>query len=207
MFPRSATAPFGLRRVGTVMVDVVGHLGMALVWLAPLWLVLDDPETVALGVAGGFWFGVLPDVDVLLAAFIPGVHHHGVVHTVLAATLFALFLGPPFGLTLRRVARRVPTTSARSTRQFVTLGVGIVWVTCLSHVFADILSAPDIASRIEPLWPLVDGPVVMVDLVWYNSPYVNWGLLLGGLALNAALAYRAGLWGSGSAGDRRRTES
>jgi len=100
------------------MVDVVGHFGMALLWLAPVWYFVDHRQTAALIVATGFWFGMLPDVDLPLSNWGLGLHHHGVVHTVLAVTIFAAVLGPrrtrlqtdrrPNGLVLRASAREGP---------------------------------------------------------------------------------------------------
>lgn len=54
-------------RVGPLMVDVVGHLGMALIWLAPAWFVIEQAKTAATIVSSGFWFGMLPDSGLFLS--------------------------------------------------------------------------------------------------------------------------------------------
>ena len=119
------------------MVDVLGHLGMALLWLAPVWYFIGHRRTAALVVAGGFWFGMLPDTDLLLSAWVPGIHHHGVLHTVLAATVFALVLGlthSPSELRNRTPHRKVGRIAASA--WLLSLALGVVTYLLLNHVFA-----------------------------------------------------------------------
>jgi hypothetical protein len=171
------------------MVDVLGHLGMALLWLAPVWYFVDHRQTAALIVATGFWFGMLPDVDLPLSNWGLGLHHHGVVHTVLAVTIFAAVLGPLVGLVFRRIDDRTGWFSARAREKALQIGFLTVWIPGLAHLFADMLSAPDVSTRIEPLWPLVKGPVVMMDVLWYQSWWATWGLLILGISVNALAWY------------------
>ena len=79
------------------MVDVAGHLGMALIWLAPAWFFIDSGKTAGTFVGIGFWFGTLPDIDLYLQKVFRTVKHHGIVHTVLTVSLIALVLGPLVG--------------------------------------------------------------------------------------------------------------
>lgn len=62
----------------------------------------------------------------------------------------------------------------------------MVWIPALSHIFTDMLSAPDIAQAIEPFWPFYQQSVGM-DIIWYNRPWFNWGLLLAGIGLTIVL--------------------
>lgn len=167
------------------MVDVLGHLGMALIWLSPAWFILDDEKTAALFVGVGFWFGMLPDVDLVLKTILPTVKHHGVFHTLLAALVFAAVLGPIIGWVLKKALGDSDWLSPKATETPYRFGFVMILVAATSHVFADMLSAPDISEAVEPLWPVVQGSVG-IDVVWYNNPYVNWGLFLGGLVLNVA---------------------
>jgi hypothetical protein len=171
------------------MVDVLGHLGMALLWLAPVWYFVDHRKTAALVLAGGFWFGMLPDVDLVLSNWFAGIHHHGVVHTVLAVTVFAAVLGPLVGWTFARIGERTGWFDARARERATAVGVIVVWVTGVSHLFADMLSAPDVSTRIEPLWPVVEGPVVVMDVLWYQSVWATWGLFVLGVAANGVAWY------------------
>jgi len=171
------------------MVDVLGHLGMALLWLAPVWYFVDRRKTAAFVIAGGFWFGMLPDVDLVLANRFAGVHHHGVVHTVLAVTVFAVVLGPLLGWTYSRIGERTGWFDALAREHAISVGVIVVWVAGVSHLFADVLSAPDVSTRIEPLWPVVDGPIVLLDVLWYQSVWATWGLLALGIAANVLAWY------------------
>jgi hypothetical protein len=171
------------------MTETLGHLGMALIFLAPAWFFIDDWHTAAVFVATGFWFGPVPDVDTYLQSWFPdAIHHHGVVHTVLAAVVFAVVLGPILGWVFERVFGDTWFSQAATDRATL-LGVIAVGTATLSHLFADMLSAPDISTRIEPLWPLIEGPIVFVDVLYYNSVWATWGLFVLGVALNGVFSY------------------
>lgn len=75
-----------MRALVLLMVDTLGHLGMALLWLAPTWYFVDHGPTAALTVAGEVWLGLVPDVDRSLSRWFEGIHHHGGVHAALAVT-------------------------------------------------------------------------------------------------------------------------
>lgn len=171
------------------MVDVLGHLGMALLWLAPVWYFVEHRQTAALVVAGGFWFGMLPDIDLFLSDWIHGIHHHGVVHTVLVVTILAVVLGPLVGLAFKRIGERTGWFSARARERATAIGFLTVWIPGLSHLFADMLSAPDVSTRIEPFWPVVTGPVVLMDVLWYQSWWATWGLFVLGVTVNVLAWY------------------
>ena len=169
------------------MVDVLGHLGMALIWLAPSWYFFDRPKTAVTFLAASFWFGMLPDVDLVLSNYIQTIKHHGVFHTVVMVTLLAVILGPILGVILNRLVDDSEWFSPQATNNAAALSAIGIWIAGLSHLFADMLSAPDIAPPIEPLWPIVNGPVIQIDVVWYTSFWVNWGLFIAGIAVNAIL--------------------
>ncbi|EMA64270.1 metal-dependent hydrolase [Halorubrum lipolyticum] len=174
------------------MVDVTGHLGMALLWLAPAWFLLDSRRTAVTFLVAAVPFGMLPDVDLVLEGVFPTIKHHGVFHTILAVTLFAAILGPVVGKLVEAVVGDTDWLSPEAAARSVRFGFLAVWIPGLAHVFADMLSAPDIADSIEPLWPLYHGSIG-VDLVWYNNPVVNWGLLAAGVLVNVVLyAYVGG---------------
>lgn len=164
---------------------------MAMIWLAPAWFFIDRPKTAVAFVFSGFWFGMLPDVDLVLSKYIPGIHHHGVFHTVLAVIVFAAVIGPLLGIVMRKLFGGTDWFSPRAEEKAVPMGVIAVFVAGLAHVFADMLSAPDISTQIEPLWPLVEGPVVAVDVLWYKSFWATTALFLVGLAINGLLWARA----------------
>ena len=171
------------------MVDVLGHLGMALLWLVPAWWVVDQRKTAALFVATGFWFGMLPDVDLVLSNWFDGIHHHGVFHTVLVVTLLAMVIGPLVGVVFRRIGEHSEWFSVRAREHATPMGFLAVWIPGLSHLFADMLSAPDISTPIEPFWPILNGSFVLVDVFWYTSWWATWGLLVLGILVNVAAWY------------------
>ncbi|MFC6824327.1 metal-dependent hydrolase [Halopelagius fulvigenes] len=166
------------------MVDIIGHVGMALIWLAVGWFLYA--ERAALGfVALGVPFGLLPDTDLWLRRVFPTVHHHGITHTILFVSVAAVVIG---AILARWV---VPWLEERYVPAFeignrYAYAIGAVWVASLSHLFADMLSAPDIAQPIEPFWPVIRQAVTL-DVFYYNSPLVNWGLFVAGLVLTAVL--------------------
>ena len=175
------------------MVDVSGHLGMTLLWLAPSWLVFEHSKPAAMFVVSGLPFGMGPDLDLVFSRIFRTIRHHGIFHTILAVTVLAAIVGPVVGKLLERVAGGSDWFPVTNTRDSYRFGFLAVWVAGCSHVFADILSAPDIAQAVEPFWPLSLKPVG-VDLVWYNAAWFNWGLLVAGILVNAGLfAYNGGI--------------
>lgn len=171
------------------MVDVLGHIGTALFFLAPAWLVFRETRVAALFVAAFTPFGLLPDVDLYLSNWVPGVHHHGVVHTILAVSIMAVVLGPLVGRVFVALAERTSFVERPARVHEYAVGVAGVWVAGISHLFADILSAPDASTVIEPFWPLYTGRLVSIDVLFYQSIWARWGLLVLGIGCNVALWY------------------
>ena len=170
------------------MVDIIGHLGMALIWLVPAWFILDRPKTAAVFVLSGFLFGLLPDIDLLLRQIFPTVKHHGLLHTILVVTILAAVIGPIVGWVVKEAVGGSEWLSPEAENSIYRFGFLAVWIPGLSHLFADMLSAPDIAEAIEPFWPIYQQSVG-IDVVWYNNPWFNWGVFIVGVLLNVGLYY------------------
>ncbi|KTG10133.1 hypothetical protein AUR64_11090 [Haloprofundus marisrubri] len=169
------------------MVDVSGHLGLALIALSPAWFLVDR-DSALLFVGLGLPFGMLPDIDLYLSKAIATVQHHGVTHTLLFVGIVSVVLAPLLGRTVVPWAANrglLSRTADALDRPSVFAGLA-VFVGGAAHVFGDILSAPDISQPIEPLWPFVQGSVG-IDVVYYNSNPVNFGLLAAGVLLNVVL--------------------
>lgn len=170
------------------MVKLMGHLGMALLWSLPAWFVWDRRLTL---VFVGFVLttAMLPDVDLVLADFLPVVHH-GVTHTVLFVTVVALAAGAIAEYLLRPwlEAAWLRSRGRRATdgTLFAFVAGGLL-LGGYSHLFTDMLSSPDIAAPIEPFWPVLDKPWSF-DVIWYSSFRWNVGLLAVGVALHVLLA-------------------
>lgn len=167
------------------MVDVSGHLGMALLMTTPIWVGYGR-RTALTFVGLALPFGLLPDVDLYLRYVLPTVHHHGVTHTIAFVVAVSLVVGVLGASTVLPYLRRwgwLPEGEIRNDRVFVVVAV---MVGGLSHLFADMLSAPDIAEPIEPFWP-VTVRSVSVDVFYYNSRVVNLGLLVVGIAAHLGL--------------------
>jgi len=168
------------------MVDVSGHVGMALLFLAPSWILFRHTRTAAAFVAVSAPFGLLPDVDLYLSV-LDGIHHHGVFHTILAVSLLAVALGPLVGWVFETILEETGHLDRSVARHGAPLGVAGVWTAGMSHLFADVLSAPDVSQAIEPLWPLYDGRLLSIDVLWYKSIWATVGLLALGIAVNLGL--------------------
>ena len=173
------------------MVDVSGHLAMALLFAAPAWVLWSRRGALAFA---GFSLvtAMLPDTDLVLKTVLP-IEHHGVTHTLVFVAIMSVLCGAVAArvLTDRFNAHRwihsenisAETVFVFATSGFLTGG--------LSHIFADLLSAPDVAPPLKPLWPLYDQPIV-IDVIYYDSPLWNFGLLAVALAVHVALARHEG---------------
>jgi inner membrane protein len=172
------------------MVDVAGHVGMALVWLGVVWFVVSNRRTAAVFVLIGLPFGLFPDIDLYLRRIFPTLHHHGVVHTVLAVSVVGIVAGTILARTLVPwlADRGYVPLDALDSADALTIGVALLGG--YSHLFADILSAPDISQPIEPFWPLYMQPV-SIDVFYYTGFWATWGLLGLGLLVQGVLSAAA----------------
>ncbi|WP_435334266.1 metal-dependent hydrolase [Haloarchaeobius sp. TZWWS8] len=185
------------------MVDVMGHFGMALLWAAPAWLVWNGRRSIAF-IALALTTAMLPDSDLYLQLVVP-VEHHGVTHTVVFVLAVALVAGAIISTVFRGTLQRAWTDSehhsASRTQLFLFTAFALLWGG-LSHIFADMLSAPDIADPVQPFWPLFEKPW-SVDVFWYNEPIANRWLLLVALVVHAILAYvTLGGFGNGTLSEK-----
>jgi hypothetical protein len=171
------------------MVDALGHIGMALLWAAPAWLIWDGRVSVAF-VGFTLLTARLPDLDLWLREFLP-VTHHGVTHTIVFVVAVSLVGGAIVEYRLKENLQRVFLEErgykASSGALFLFVAGGL-FVGGMSHLFADTLSAPDIAKPLEPFWPFFERPY-FIDLIWYDSPWWNEGLLAVAVTLHLVLAY------------------
>lgn len=172
------------------MVDVMGHLAMGLLWSLPAWYVWDGRVSLAF-VAFAVLMSPFPDVDKYVAMVFPDlVHHHGVTHTVVFILAVSVVAGALASVLLTDwLDAWIDTERFDRKRTFLFATGGFV-VGGLSHVFADMLSAPDISTPIEPLWPFVDGSW-SIDVIYYNNPWWNVGFLAVMVAIHAAFIYSA----------------
>lgn len=169
------------------MVDLTGHVAFGLLFAVPAWFFWRDRASVTF-IALAAVAALLPDIDIWLSRFFPAeFHHHGVTHTVLFAVLASLVGG---GLVAVLLTDRIDDWieserfDGRSLYVFVTLAF---LTGSLSHIFADVLSAPDISTPLEPFWPFYDKPL-SIDVVWYNDWRINIGFLTVMVLVHVALA-------------------
>jgi inner membrane protein len=168
------------------MVDIAGHLGVALIVLSPLWF-LHDRRVALTFIAIGVPFGLLPDIDLLLKQFIPTIHHHGITHTILFVTVVSgiatVVVVPP----LFDASRETEWFPIDTIEHPYRVTFGTFWIASLSHLFMDMLASPDIKryEPIEPFWPLFQQPVT-IDLIYYSAFLFTWGLLIAGIVITLA---------------------
>jgi formate/nitrite transporter FocA (FNT family) len=170
------------------MVDITGHIAFGLLFAVVAWFIWDDRASVAF-VALAVVASLVPDIDLWLSKLFPAeVHHHGVTHTVLFVTIASLVGGAILaGLFSRRIDDWIESERFGRSSLFVFLSGGFL-AGGLSHLVADMLSAPDISTPIEPFWPFFDKPWA-VDVVWYNATWINFGFLGTMILVHLALAY------------------
>lgn len=169
------------------MVDVSGHFAMALLFAAPAWLLWG--RRGALGfTAFTVVTAMLPDADLVLQHYLP-VSHHGMTHTVLFVALVSVLSGAVAArwLTAHFNSHRWIRSTTIPTETVSVFATAGLLTGGLSHIFADLLSAPDIAAPLAPFWP-VYAEQIIIDVIYYNSPVWNFGLLAVAIGLHLALA-------------------
>ncbi|WP_408959319.1 metal-dependent hydrolase [Natrinema sp. 74] len=170
------------------MVDIMGHIAMGLLWTVPVWFVWTERVSLAF-IGFAVVAALLPDIDRWLQWLVPRlVHHHGVVHTVAFVVASSVLGGAVVARALDGPIDRWLESERFDTTSLFVFAVAALLVGGLSHLFADMLSAPDVAQPIEPFWPVYE-QVVSVDLLWYNSPWWNVGLLTVAVFLHLTIAY------------------
>ena len=181
------------------MVDIAGHVAFALLASIPIWFIADRRGAALAFLAVSVPFGLMPDIDLWIERVFPQlIHHHGITHTILFVAVVAAILGPILGRWLHSYLVDHSEIGPDDTGRSMAFGVIAVLTGGLSHLFADMLSAPDIAQPIEPFWPIYQ-QVVYIDVFYYNAFWPNFGLLA------IALLITAGLWawkGNGRSDDR-----
>lgn len=172
------------------MVDIMGHVAMGLLWAVPAWFFWEDRIHLAfIGLTGVT--ALLPDIDLWLDKVVPSlVHHHGVTHTVVFVLAVSVLAGVIAAATLTKPVNRWLGRHQVDAGSLFMFTAGAFLLGGLSHLFMDILSAPDLAQPIEPFWPLFDKPWAL-DVIWYTSPLWNLGLLTVAVLLHLTIGYVA----------------
>lgn len=161
-----------------------GHIGLALLFAAPAWLVFEGFRAGLAFSALAALTGMFPDLDIYVMRYL-FVEHHGVMHSLVFLVPAALVLGGVItgGYLAVRDGDR---PAAAAVFGFVTVAL---FVGMLSHMVGDILTSPDIAPPIKPLYPLVETRFVL-DAAFVKSNLWNLGPLALGLLAQGALAVR-----------------
>ena len=154
---------------------------MALLFAAPAWLVFDRMAPSLAFTALAVSTGMLPDVDlVLMKHFF--IEHHGITHSFLFTIPTALVLG---GIVTGAyfLVRDDPAAPPRSVYAFAIVAL---FAGMLAHQFADVLTSPDIAPPVKPLWPVLKARVVL-DVAFVKSNLWNLGTLALGIVVQTGL--------------------
>lgn len=161
-----------------------GHIGLALLFAAPAWLVFHGLRTNLAFAGLAASTGMYPDVDLVLVRYL-FIEHHGLTHGVFFLGASALVLGALVAGVYLTV-RDGTTPSATGVYAFVTVAL---FVGMLAHLAGDVLTSPDIAPPVKPLWPLVKEPIVY-DAAFVKSNLWNLGLLALGVVTQAGLGVK-----------------
>ena len=169
------------------MPELLGHLGMGLLFALPAWI-LWRGRTAGAFVAFVVLTAKLPDLDLMLQELGLPVKHHGVLHTIVFVVGFSAVAGAVAVVVLRPVLRRWWRLTEH---EVVRKGTLYLFVTGgftlggLSHLFADMLAA-DQYEPIEPFWPFVQESFSFY-IAHYTSPWLNLGVLIVAALLHAAI--------------------
>ena len=168
------------------MVDVLGHLGMSLLWATPAW-VLWGRRRAAAFLVPVLLASLSPDVDLYLA----GVPHHGPTHTLLFVTAVAVVGGALLTGVVHLARRRQWWPGRRDwsmapTETFAFLAAGLL-VGGSSHVFTDMLSTSSTELPVNPFWPVIEKPFSVYLIQQFSAPLWNGGLLLLAVLIHAVL--------------------
>lgn len=161
----------------------LGHVGLALLVVAPAALLLDRKRRYLPMVALALATSLLPDADTP----IPITHHHGGMHTLVFVFSASLAVGLAFAFVSVNVlwlARRVDGLPSFRPEAAFALGFGGSFAGLGSHLVADMLPVPIDGNPVKPLWPLLDAEVAL-HLMHPGDPAWNWGLLAAGIAAQA----------------------
>jgi membrane-bound metal-dependent hydrolase YbcI (DUF457 family) len=161
----------------------LGHVGLALLLVAPAVLLLDRKREYSAVAALALATSLLPDADTTL----PLTHHHGGTHTLLFVVSASLAVGLALAFVSVNVSwlsRRIDSVPAFRPRSSFALGVGGSFVGLGSHLLADLLVIPVENNPVKPLWPLSEREVAL-GLIHPGDPAWNWGLLAAGIVAQA----------------------
>lgn len=169
------------------MVDIMGHLAFGLLFVLPAWFIWRRRVSIAF-VGLALITSLLPDIDLFLSQWFPAeFHHHGVTHTVVFVLFASIVVAAIAAVVLTGPIDRWLGWDRFDSKSLFAFSFLAFFLGGLAHVFADMLSAPDISTPIEPLWPFITQPWG-IDLIYYNNPLWNSVFLAVMLAIHIALA-------------------
>lgn len=159
-----------------------GHIGLALLFAAPAWLAFNQFRAGLAFSALAALTGMFPDLDIYVMRYL-FIEHHGVMHSLAFLVPAALVLGGVVTGGYLAI-RDGDSPSAAAVFAFVTVAL---FTGMLAHMVGDVLTSPDIAPPIKPLYPLVDQRFVL-DAAFVKSNLWNLGPLALGLVTQGGLA-------------------
>jgi membrane-bound metal-dependent hydrolase YbcI (DUF457 family) len=161
-----------------------GHIGLALLFAAPAWLVFEEFKAGLAFSSLAALTGMFPDLDIYVMRYV-FVEHHGLMHSLTFLVPAALVLGGVVAGGYLAV-RSSDHPSAAAVYGFVTVAL---FTGMLAHMAGDVLTSPDIAPPIKPLYPIIDSRFVL-DAAFVKSNLWNLGPLALGLLVQGTLAVR-----------------
>jgi membrane-bound metal-dependent hydrolase YbcI (DUF457 family) len=161
-----------------------GHLGVALLLAAPAWLIFDQFKA-GLAFSGlAALTAMFPDTDLYVMRYV-FIEHHGLMHSLVFLIPAALLLGAVVAGAYLAV-RDGDQPSATAVYAFVTVAL---FTGMLAHMAGDVLTSPDVAPPIKPLYPIVESRFVL-DAAFVKSNLWNLGPLALGIVVQTGLGLR-----------------
>ncbi len=160
-----------------------GHLGVALLLAAPAWLLFSQFKAGLAFSALAALTAMFPDLDLYVMRYL-FIEHHGLSHSLVFLVPAALVLGAIVAggyLVVSDDNHPALTVYAFAT---VALFTGM-----LAHLVGDVLTSPDVAPPIKPLYPIVEQRFVL-DAAFVKSNLWNLGPFALGVVTQAGLGIR-----------------
>lgn len=170
-----------------------GHLGLALLFAAPAWLVFGQLKAGAAFSALAATTAMFPDID-LVAMRVLFIEHHGISHSLVFLIPAALVLGGVVTAGYLAIRDRTgrPTKSSRSVTALYAFATLALFTGMLAHLAGDVLTSPDVAPPIKPLMPITDSALYL-DAAFVKSNLWNLGTLALGITVQTAFGIRGWL--------------
>lgn len=162
-----------------------GHVGMALIFVAPISFILnimEMPGIAALCVFSVMMLTTKPDWDLKM----PFVKHRGITHTIYSATFVGVLTAVAF-TQVNKISERIAFISQMNSTNLIILGFVIGFISIIAHLMADVITITGIQpfsfgklgkyrpfsfiskdTRYQLQWTRADNPIANFLLIFFG---------------------------------------